>query len=120
VSPRFAVVVTQSRSFARGDDPPDRLVIVLPNDALLHKQARDFLGRYENYRLGHARRKAQEFMTRSSYHSYRFIDCADGDLSRLPAWLTTTFQTEGELAEAMCRKLDDQRSEDSNEYDGDE
>jgi hypothetical protein len=70
-------------------DAPERLLVLLPNDKRL--DAGDAptwwnrpYGASSKLRMAHARRCIDEYL--KEHPEFRLIDCADGDLSRIPQW----------------------------------
>lgn len=71
---------------------PENLVIILPNEINIETlPGKEFLNHFYNIsrriRLAHARREAAAKLT--DKEGYKLLELSDGDLSKLPAFLTT-------------------------------
>jgi hypothetical protein len=95
---RYRLLYTSERwaSRPRGRDtrlvPPEKILVLAPDAFQLAGQASerwlsDIHQPCRKLRLEHARRRAAEWIDeRSEREEFRLIDCADGDLSRIPPW----------------------------------
>jgi hypothetical protein len=70
-------------------EAPEQLVIILPQGLKLAESRflTDIYGAASGLRLAHAKHSAAEFIHERD--GYTLLDASDGDLSKLPAWLTT-------------------------------
>lgn len=74
--------------------PPERLLIIAPEKSafVTRDEGKHWYrplyvsGSRRALRLGHARQLAQERIAEHE-HAYHLVDCSDGDLSRIPAWV---------------------------------
>lgn len=96
--PRYRLYITSEAMWVGRDrwggrttkvDAPERLLVLAPNDARL--DAGDAptwwnrpYGASSKLRMSHARRRIAEYLKENA--EFRLIDCADGDLSRIPQW----------------------------------
>jgi hypothetical protein len=96
--PRFRLAITAEEIYTgngwtrrQKTTAPERLIALIPQAVALQQGDNpgrawwgEPYGASSKMRLTHARRAADEWL--AGHEGYRLIDCADGDLSRIPAW----------------------------------
>ena len=96
--PRYRVLITSETLWldgprwgqgARKVKAPQRLAIIVPQAATIPQEtASAWFGCVaRDLRLAHALRRAASYADSDRQTIYEIIDCADGDLSRVPAWV---------------------------------
>lgn len=94
--------------------PPERLVIIVPEGVPLGERGEGKRWYSQLYRdsgramrLDHARQRAREHIADHPERGYRLVDCADGDLAAIPAWVAQLPEARHTVQElAACRALD--------------
>ena len=121
--PRYQVITTTTVGGGWSRDPvqepPERLVIVLPNETRLERHQRDdgvracwWEEQAGKMRLSHALTEAARYL--AEHEEYRLIDASDGDLSRVPAWVFEAVVKPEPVAEPVTvgDDVDDEGEED--------
>jgi hypothetical protein len=105
LQPRYRVIITRElgghwTGYVR-QEPPEQLLIIVPDGALPDRGADGNLtwwtalpGRPRGARLWHVMQIAEAYL--ADHDRTRRINCADGDLSRIPAWVLEPAQLEKE------------------------